>query len=131
MRGGGADYRDEARLEHMMHAAKRIRAQLDGLERSMLAEGDDRTELIIYNMQVLGEAANNVSEEMCAKHPEVDFKGWAGMRHRLVHDYANIDLNIVWNALADDLPKLEMALKPIVDALPQSPGAPENLNDFL
>ena len=30
MRGGGADYRDEARLEHMMHAAKRIRAQLDG-----------------------------------------------------------------------------------------------------
>ena len=131
MRGGGADYRDEARLEHMMHAAKRIRAQLDGLDRSMLAEGDDRTELIIYNMQVLGEAANNVSDEMCAKHPEVDFKGWAGMRHRLVHDYANIDLNIVWNALADDLPKLEMALKPIVDALPQSPGVPENLNDFL
>ena len=81
--------------------------------------------------QVLGEAANNVSEAMCAKHPEIDFKGWAGMRHRLVHDYANIDLNIVWNALADDLPKLEMALKPIVDALPQSPGAPENLNDFL
>ena len=34
-------------------------------------------------------------------------------------------------ALADDLPKLEMAFKPIVDAVPQSPGAPENLNDFL
>ena len=106
MRSGGADYRDEARLEHMMRAAGRIRAQLNGLERSMLAEGDDRTELIIYNMQVLGEAANNVSEEMCAKYPEVDFKGWASMRHRLVHDYANIDLNIVWNAVCDDLPKL-------------------------
>ena len=131
MRGGGADYRDEARLEHMMHAAKRIRAQLDGLERSMLAEGDDRTELIIYNMQVLGEAANNVSEEMCAKHPEVDFKGWAGMRHRLVHDYANIDLDIVWNAVCDDLPKLEKALKPIVDALPGAPELPSNLADFL
>ena len=131
MRGGGADYRDEARLEHMMHAAKRIRAQLDGLERSMLAEGDDRTELIIYNMQVLGEAANNVSEEMCAKHPEVDFKGWAGMRHRLVHDYANIDLDIVWNAVCDDLPKLEKALKPIVDALPIEPELPSNLADFL
>ena len=51
MRGGGADYRDEARLEHMMRAAGRIRAQLNGLERAMLAEGDDRTELIIYNIQ--------------------------------------------------------------------------------
>ena len=131
MRGGGADYRDEARLEHMMHAAKRIRAQLDGLERAMLAEGDDRTELIIYNIQVLGEAANNVSEAMCAKHPEIDFKGWAGMRHRLVHDYANIDLDIVWNAVCDDLPRLEKALKPIVDALPIEPALPPNLSDFL
>ena len=131
MRSGGADYRDEARLEHMMRAVGRIRAQLDGLERTMLAEGDDRTELIIYNMQVLGEAANNVSEEMCAKHPEIDFKGWASMRHRLVHDYANIDLNIVWNAVCDDLPKLEKALKPIVDALPIEPALPSNLSDFL
>ena len=131
MRGGGADYRDEARLEHMMRAAGRIRAQLNGLERARLAEGDDRTELIIYNIQVLGEAANNVSDETCAKYPEIDFKGWAGMRHRLVHDYANIDLDIVWNAVSDDLPKLEKALKPIVEALPKVPIAPENLNDFL
>ena len=131
MRGGGADYRDEARLEHMMRAARRIRAQLGGLDRAMLAEGEDRTELIIYNLQVLGEAANNVSDEMCEKHPEIDFKGWASMRHRLVHDYANIDLDVVWNAVCGDLPKLEQALKPIVDALPAEPSPPSNLSDFL
>ena len=131
MRSGGADYRDEARLEHMMRAVGRIRAQLDGLERAMLAEGDDRTELIIYNMQVIGEAANNVSEEMCAKHPEIDFKGWASMRHRLVHDYANIDLNIVWNAVSDDLPRLETALKPVVEAFSKVQDAPDNIGEFL
>ena len=131
MRSGGADYRDEAWLEHMMRAVGRIRAQLDGLERAMLAEGDDRTELIIYNMQVIGEAANNVSEEMCAKHPEIDFKGWASMRHRLVHDYANIDLNIVWNAVCDDLPRLETALKPVVEAFSKVQDAPDNIGEFL
>ena len=131
MRSGGADYRDEARLEHMMRAVGRIRAQLDGLDRTMLAEGDDRTELIIYNMQVLGEAANNVSEAMCAKHPEIDFKGWASMRHRLVHDYANIDLNIVWNAVCDDLPKLEKALKPVVEAVSKVQDVPDNIGEFL
>jgi len=97
----------------------------------MLAEGDDRTELIIYNMQVIGEAANNVSEEMCAKHPEIDFKGWANMRHRLVHDYANIDLNIVWNAVCDDLPRLETALKPVVEAFSKVQDAPDNIGEFL
>ena len=131
MRSGGADYRDEARLEHMMRAVGRIRAQLDGLDRTMLAEGDDRTELIIYNMQVLGEAANNISEEMSARRPESDFKGWASMRHRLVHDYANIDLNIVWNAVCDDLPKLEKALKPVVEALSKVQDAPDNIGEFL
>ena len=131
MRSGAANYRDEDRLAHMMRAIGRIKAQLDGLERSMMREGYDRTELIIYNLQVLGEAANNVSDAACAAYPEIDFKGWAGLRHRLVHDYANIDLDIVWNAAKNEMPALESALKPIVDALPKEPGLPDNIGDFM
>ena len=52
MRSGGANYRDEDRLAHMMRAIRRIKQQLDGLERSMMREGDDRTELIIYNLLI-------------------------------------------------------------------------------
>ena len=131
MRNGGASYRDEDRLMHMMRAIGRIKEQLDGLERSMMREGDNRTELIIYNLQVLGEAANNVSDDACAAHPEIDFKGWAGLRHRLVHDYANIDLDIVWNAVKHELPDLESALKPIVDVMPEEPRLPDNIDEFL
>ena len=54
MRSGGSNYRDEDRLAHMMRAIGRIKEQLDGLERSMMRVGDNRTELIIYNLQVLG-----------------------------------------------------------------------------
>lgn len=131
MRSGAANYRDEDRLVHMMRAIGRIKEQLDGLERPMMREGDNRTELIIYNLQVLGEAANNVSDATCAAYPEIDFKGWAGLRHRLVHDYANIDLDIVWNAAKNEMPDLEAALKPIVEALPKEPELPDNIGDFL
>ena len=131
MRSGGANYRDEDRFAHMMRAIGRIKEQLDGLERSMMREGDNRTELIIYNLQVLGEAANNVSDAACAAYPEIDFKGWAWLRHRLVHDYANIDLDIVCNAAKNEMPALESALKPIVDTLPTEPELPENIGDFL
>ena len=62
MKSGGANCRDEDRFAHMMRAIGRIKEQLDGLVRSMMREGDNRTELIIYNLQVLGEAANNVSD---------------------------------------------------------------------
>lgn len=130
MRSGGADYRDESRIEHMLFAAKRINSHLKGLSRDTLFEGDDTTEIIIYNIQVIGEAANNVSAEYCQLHPEVDFAGWAGMRHRLVHDYANIDLDIVWSAICVDLPRLIESLEAIVATLPPAPDLPDNLGEF-
>ena len=131
MRSGGANYRDEERLVHMMRTIERIKSKKEGLERSMMCEGDDCTELIIYNLQVLGEAANNISEAFCAEHPEIDFAGWAGLRHRLVHDYANIDLDIVWNAICYDLPILDELLKPIVESLPEEPLIPDNMDEFI
>lgn len=131
MRSGGANYRDEDRLEHMMRTIERIKSKMKGLERSMMCEGDDCTELIIYNLQVLGEAANNISDAFCAEHPEIDFAGWAGLRHRLVHDYANIDLDIVWNAICYDLPILDDLLKPIIDSLPKEPMLPDNMDEFV
>ena len=131
MRSGGANYRDEDRLVHMMRTIERIKSKKEGLERSMMCEGDDCTELIIYNLQVLGEAANNISEAFCAEHPEIDFAGWAGLRHRLVHDYANIDLDIVWNAISYDLPILDELLKPIVESLPGEPKLPDNMDEFV
>ena len=131
MRSGGANYRDEDRLVHMMRTIERIKSKKEGLERSMMCEGDDCTELIIYNLQVLGEAANNISDAFCAEHPEIDFAGWAGLRHRLVHDYANIDLDIVWNAISYDLPILDELLKPIVELLPKEPLLPDNMDEFI
>ncbi len=131
MRSGGANYRDEDRLLHMMRTVERIKSKMEGLERSMMREGDDCTELIIYNLQVLGEAANNISDAFCAEHPEIDFAGWAGLRHRLVHDYANIDLDIVWNAISYDLPILDELLKPIVELLPKEPLLPDNMDEFI
>ena len=131
MRSGGANYRDEDRLVHMMRTVERIKSKMEGLERSMMREGDDCTELIIYNLQVLGEAANNISDAFCAEHPEIDFAGWAGLRHRLVHDYANIDLDIVWNAISYDLPILDELLKPIVELLPKEPLLPDNMDEFI
>ena len=130
MRSGGANYRDESRLCHMLRVVRRIRQQMPGLSRDDLREGHDKTEIVLYNLQLLGEDANNLSEAVCASHPEIDFKGLAGLRHRLVHDYANIDFDIVWNALVMDIPIVEELLAPIVAALPVEEQLPDNLGDF-
>ena len=74
MRSGGAKYRDESRLEHMLSALERVKAQLPKLSRGSMQEGDDSTELALYNLEMIGEDANNISDETCERYPQkVDF----------------------------------------------------------
>ena len=93
---------------------------------------EGRTESILFNLTVLGEAANNVTREFAAKHPELNWKGLSGVRHKIVHDYADIDYDTIWDILQNDIPDAFAKLKTIVDALPPEPTQPPpNMADFL
>ena len=61
---------------------------------------------IVKAVEILGEAAYQMSEEGRAELPEFPWRAIIGMRHRLVHAYLDIDLDRVWDTLAEDLPML-------------------------
>ena len=62
-------YRDEARVEHMQRAIRKIRHNLAKVDAGNFIEGNDNAELILYHLVLLGEAANNVTAEYCADLP--------------------------------------------------------------
>ncbi len=72
---------------------------------------------IKYDIAVLGEAANNVSKEFAAKHPEIQFKPISGMRHKVIHGYENVDEEIIWDTVVYDIPELIAALKTLLATL--------------
>ena len=125
-----ADYRDASRIEHMYAALCRVKELSAGIARVDFVEGNNAAELILYHLIMLGEAANNVSDVFCKQHGEVDFRDMAGLRHKLVHDYANIDMGRIWQVLIDDVPIWHASIKPIFEALPQPVDMPPNLSDF-
>ncbi|MBR4615376.1 MAG: DUF86 domain-containing protein [Kiritimatiellae bacterium] len=127
---GKADYRDASRIEHMYAALCRVKELFAGITRAEFVEGNSTAELILYHLIILGEAANNVSDGFCELHSEVDFRDMAGLRHKLVHDYANIDMSRIWQVLVDDVPVWYESIKPVCEALPQPVGMPPNLSDF-
>ncbi|MBQ4385429.1 MAG: DUF86 domain-containing protein [Kiritimatiellae bacterium] len=127
---GKADYRDASRIEHMYAALCRVKELFAGITRAEFVEGNSTAELILYHLIILGEAANNVSDGFCELHSEVDFRDMAGLRHKLVHDYANIDMSRIWQVLVDDVPVWCESIKPVCEALPQPVGMPPNLSDF-
>lgn len=122
-------YRDESRVRHMCRALSKIVEKSAGLTRESLVEGEDNTELIIHYLTILGEAANNVSDEFVKKHTDIDFAAMAGVRHRLVHDYANIDLDIIWEIVSQDVPRQYPRVKALTDSFPD-PVTPPNVSEF-
>ncbi len=68
---------------------------------------------VIRRIQVIGEAVKNIPREYTQQHPEVQWKAIAGMRDKLIHGYFGVDLNLVWDAIQKDLPKLKEDMKRI------------------
>ena len=69
---------------------------------------------IVHNLQILGEAAANVSPAQQAEYPDLPWPKMIGMRNVLVHNYFNIDLDIVWQVVESELPALQEKISRIV-----------------
>jgi len=73
---------------------------------------DDKTiDAVIRNFEIIGEAANRLSEDYKADNPAIEWNHLRGFRNRIVHEYFGIDLEIVWEIIEGDLPSLLDALK--------------------
>lgn len=55
------------------------------------------------SFEIIGEACKNVSDEIRFKYPEFDWRGFAGMRDKLIHHYWGIDYQILWDAIQQDV----------------------------
>lgn len=69
---------------------------------------------LTHLIQMIGEAAVHVSSEFQSIHPEVPWREIIGMRHRIVHDYLNVDEDVVWEVAQNDLPRLATTLKNMI-----------------
>lgn len=68
----------------------------------------------MFNLIILGEAANGISEDYRESHPEIPWSSIIGTRNVIVHGYDQIKLFVVWEIVRKDLPILETKLRQIV-----------------
>jgi uncharacterized protein with HEPN domain len=61
---------------------------------------------VIRQIQIIGEASRRISPEFLAAHPEVPWSDIIGMRHKVIHDYFEVDWETVWYTATTDLPFL-------------------------
>ena len=68
---------------------------------------------VIRNLEIIGEATKNLSAELRAKYPDLPWKGMAGVRDRLIHDYFGVNLDIVWQIVTAELPEVVVKVEAI------------------
>jgi uncharacterized protein with HEPN domain len=95
----------------MLDTARQAMDLLRGLSREEYDRNDSVRIALAHLVQVIGEAASRVSEPTRLAHPEVPWIQIIGMRHKIVHDYMNVDYDIVWEVVRFDLPALVETLR--------------------
>jgi uncharacterized protein with HEPN domain len=107
---------DTVYLGHMLDNARKAGAKVHGLSREQYDDNEDLRLALAHLVQTIGEAAAHVGHETRSAHPEIPWKQIVGIRHRIVHDYMNVDFDILWEVVTHDLPDLASALEGIVPA---------------
>lgn len=106
--------RDLVYVGHRLDMARKAAGKVQDLPRDVYNTDENLRLALIHLVQVIGEAARQVSREFTATHPDIPWENIIGMRHKVVHDYLGVDEDIVWQVVTEDLPKLVQALEPLV-----------------
>lgn len=99
--------RDAGRLEHILEAIHYVETFAEGLTYDDLLSDALHLHAVVHNIQVIGEAVYKLSPEFKSTHPDTPWPIIEKMRHVLVHDYYQIDFDILWDVIKKDLPTLK------------------------
>ena len=95
----------------MLAAARDAGSFVAGKTESALAGDRQLTLALLKCVEIVGEAAARIGPEIRARYPRVPWAHVVGMRNRLVHNYFDVDLSLLWTTVVDDLPALVAMLE--------------------
>jgi len=106
---------DRIRLQHMLDAATQAESFAKGENRGSLENDRKLVFALLKAVEVIGEAASQVSKDTRKELPLIPWADIIGMRHRLIHAYFAINLDILWNTIVKDLPPLVGVLEEVLE----------------
>jgi uncharacterized protein with HEPN domain len=102
-------------VEDILDGMNKAEILLEGVSYSQF-ETDFRINFaVVRALEIIGEAAKRIPEQVRQRYNDIPWKGMAGMRDRIIHGYDNVDLQIVWDVVKRDIPQL----KPKIELLLQ------------
>ena len=99
---------------HMLDLARKALSLVQRKSRGDYDQDETLSPALTHLFQIIGEAARKISFQFRERHSDIPWAAIVGLRHRVVHDYLNIDLDLVWDVVHQDLEPLVAKLEQIV-----------------
>lgn len=106
--------RDDALVLDIVLAAKDVQEFVQGLDWHAFEMSRLHQNAVIRSLEIIGEAAGKLSANFQAAHPAIPWRDIVNMRHRLIHAYSEVRLDVVWNVVVNETPRLLGELAPLV-----------------
>jgi len=110
------------RLQDILTAARLIASYVQGVTEADFCTDTQKQDAVIRRLEIIGEAAVHLSEQTRQAIPQLPFRKMRGMRNIVAHDYANVDLKIVWEVATVHVPEV----CGILEKFFAQPGVPRN-----
>jgi len=104
-------------LKHIIDAINDTEESVKNLSKTDFKNSKDIKDAAVRRIEIIGEAAKNISDELKKIYPEIEWKKIMGARDVMIHAYFNVDLDVVWDIIKKDLPILKKQILKIKDDL--------------
>lgn len=106
--------RDVTYLLDILQAARLFQSYSSDGNKANFEQDVMRQDAIIRRIEIIGEAVRRISQDFPASYPAIPWTDMAGMRSRLIHNYDEVDLDLVWDVIERDIPALIAQITPLV-----------------
>ncbi len=110
--------RDAIHLADMLSSARMITIYIADASRQAFLENSQLQDSVIRRLEIIGEAAGRVSQRFRDENPDVPWPKMRGMRNWVIHRYDDIDMEVVWETVEQDIPRLIAQLEGLVSEEP-------------
>lgn len=100
--------------EDIVTACSKIRRFVAGMSFEVFAADERTQDAVIRNIEIIGEAAKNLPDEVAAKAPDIAWRNIRGMRDVLAHGYFGTSLEIIWATATTRTDELESAVRKLL-----------------
>mgnify|MGYP001390941024 CR=1 FL=1 len=102
-------------LKHILDCIAKIERYLQGYDFEKFQHDELVGDAVVRNVEIIGEASNNLTRDFRSKNPNIEWRKIINTRNPIIHGYATVDLEIIWNITQSDLGILKIEIEKVLE----------------